>query len=253
MNSFIICCSVFLLLLSCSPQQSSTSVSAQPISDTSGLGHFYELLNPRWRQHRATLRPFVERWGSPVFTIRGTRSVKEFKKPSAENPMAQCSFFAGALYCAGVTGPNSEATMMGCYADADFGQNSTLKLQDFALSDVRVIKQMVRENQESTPEPIVKVFLYPKEEKQTWYNDYVAPPQKNQNETSKVKMFSIHSKFDKRVTDLGIKVIGTECWKNMASFFRSLVVKDEIMVKKDQKSILPVNSIGTMQVVDRPF
>ncbi len=55
---------------------SSLEVKSQPVKDVNGQGRFYELLNPRWRSHRARFRPFSSVWGGPMANIRGARSIK---------------------------------------------------------------------------------------------------------------------------------------------------------------------------------
>jgi hypothetical protein len=64
-----------LILFSCA---TFTNVQSQPIPfDRSGLSFYYELINPRWRNHRSRLRPFTNVLGSPIANIRGARSTKE--------------------------------------------------------------------------------------------------------------------------------------------------------------------------------
>jgi hypothetical protein len=220
-------------------------IDGQPIAfDRSGLSFYYELINPRWRNHRTRIRAFTSTLGSPVANIRGARSsYQEYKLPSDSTPKAECFYAFESLNCIGMTGPDIQPTTVKCDASANFNKSSLMNVKKFALSDLRLIKYKRLSSSNETVD--AKVYLFGQKENSTnsWTDHRIVEP-----DTKTMSMFSIHSLLDSTSSsDKGLTVFDPECWLNMVHFFMSIRVADQVNVDKNGL-LLPVKSIANLHI-----
>lgn len=233
-------CILSIVFLACSTL---LIVESQPIAfDQSGLALYFERINPRFRNHRNRLRPFVNTLSSPITNVRGARSTMEKKAPSDLEPKAECFYSFESFQCVGITGPNSEPTTVQCDVSENFSNTDLASTKKFALSDLRVIKH--ENNSSNETNSVVKLYLFGQKDNETWFDYRLV-----NSDSKSINMFSIHGPEEAGASsDKGLSILDKDCWTNLVHFFFSIRVGDEIKVHKTP-FVLPVKSIANLQIV----
>jgi len=208
-------------------------VSAQPASDfrATSFNSLQELVNPSWRQHRGRLRPFSQLSGTPIYNVRGARSVdnqQDQQEASGSEKRADCIVADEIMTC--FANIKNKQEVVSCDVQEDFADSELVKYDQFTLSELRIMTTGKEQN-------IIKLYMYGR----TDAANMVDYRQKDAN-TANRSIFTLHAKSDE-LTDRGLAILNDKCWESMVAFFKALetTAADKVTVHKETLGHQPWN------------